>query len=335
MRTLTLALGAALALGACGTPSLEDPGPQEDPAPDLSTPPTPDMPTSRVDMSLAMDMASPAEEMSPEQGPEMPPSCAPGQTRCGRQCVDLMQDPTSCGACGRACVIPHAEATCQAGTCAIARCELGFFDHNDQVVDGCEVEDTCQPGSSCMSGCGTEGTTQCEQGMASCQPPAESCNARDDDCDGACDQGGLPGCRVSVARIHGGGVHLYTTDTADVGAIYGGTPSNVERPEYFWLYEMDHGQSSFRRVYLCRKRGSDNPYLSDKTNCDPSAPRGPMRDLGFWSTEPVCGAQPLYHAYSPNNDNDFYTLSAGERDRAVNQLGYQDRGVAGYVWGGP
>ena len=58
----------------------------------------------------------------------------------------------------------------------------------------------------------------------------------------------------------------------------------------------------------------------------------PRRTIGFWSPSPLCNSQPLYRLYKQDINNHFYTLSAAERDRAINELGYQSEGIAGYVW---
>ena len=84
---------------------------------------------------------------------------------------------TNCGACGRACVLPHATATCAASACAIGTCAPGFADCDGVAANGCEVNTqadngncgTC--GTSCPAGqvCsgGTCGTT-CAAPLAAC-----------------------------------------------------------------------------------------------------------------------------------------------------------------------
>jgi hypothetical protein len=41
---------------------------------------------------------------------------------------------------------------------------------------------------------------------------------------------------------------------------------------------------------------------------------------------------PLFRMYNPRAANHFYTTSASERDDAVHNFGYQDDGIAGYVY---
>ncbi|KDR84285.1 hypothetical protein GALMADRAFT_237037 [Galerina marginata CBS 339.88] len=42
---------------------------------------------------------------------------------------------------------------------------------------------------------------------------------------------------------------------------------------------------------------------------------------------------PFYRVYNPTVVNHFYTTSTAERDNAVNNLGYNNEGIAGYVYG--
>jgi hypothetical protein len=74
---------------------------------------------------------------------------------------DLVRDVSHCGACGRACAFEHGVPACVEGECALVACEAGWADLDG--ADGCEYP--CQPSG------------------------AEVCNSRDDDCDGATDEG--------------------------------------------------------------------------------------------------------------------------------------------------
>ncbi len=108
---------------------------------------------------------------------------------------------SNCGACGRACVLPHASAMCAASTCAIGACAPGFADCDGVAANGCEVNTqadngncgTC--GTSCPAGqvCsgGTCGTT-CAAPLTACTGSASAycANTQNDPTNcGACGRG--------------------------------------------------------------------------------------------------------------------------------------------------
>ena len=77
--------------------------------------------------------------------------------------LDTTTDPRNCGGCGTECVLPFAFPGCAASECVIERCEIGHHDLNGVPADGCEYE--CPPSGD------------------------ELCDERDNDCDGASDEG--------------------------------------------------------------------------------------------------------------------------------------------------
>jgi len=83
--------------------------------------------------------------------------------------VETDTDPSNCGACGRACRFARGTAECVAGECVLADCDENFYD-----IDGI-------PGNGCEYAC------------LVADPPTETCNARDDDCDGMIDEGNPDG----------------------------------------------------------------------------------------------------------------------------------------------
>lgn len=259
-----------------------------------------------------------------------PPDCAANEVVCGSVCADLDTDPSNCGQCGRSCVIPQATATCQAGECAMASCDAGYSDCDGMVVSGCETPIDCQAGTLCDTTCGSQGTVDCTDACASagepvCLAPAELCNVSDDDCDGACDQGPLPGCRVGVHRSNSPTLgHFYTTDLAEAQS----GDLNLEAQDFFFLYADVEGlQPLFRCIKANGKR-----WLTTSTDCEGTA--APELTMGFISPDDRCGATPLYRLRNVPPDAHFYTTSAAERDNAVNNLGFEDQGIAGYIWSG-
>lgn len=250
-----------------------------------------------------------------------------GSTQCGQFCVDTEADPLHCGGCGRTCFFPNAQALCTDGECQLGACDVGFFDVDRDDVNGCELADECVDGQTCSTACNSTGTTRCEQGLQQCDPPSEVCNAQDDNCNNTCDEGNLPGCRIAVARSYGPSGHAYHRDRGfltDRGY-------NIERASYFYVYSSPY--SGMRPMFLCPK---DNGkfFLASGTACEPVM-RSPVAEIGFWSPQPLCGSIPLFSLYKADSDNHFYTTSADERASVLANLGYEDRGIAGYVWEGP
>jgi len=247
-------------------------------------------------------------------------------TLCGRGCTDLLSDLRNCGGCGRTCIVPNAVPICVEGRCAIEACEAPFIDQDSDPDNGCEFENSCMPGQRCATACLTTGTIRCEAGDEICEPPEESCNAVDDDCDDQCDEGQVAGCRAGVHRAYGPNGHIYSNDLDFIGT--GGF--NVEARNYFYLYTEPYG--GMRPVQLCPK-GGGSFFLSSDNACEIG--RAPVAVLGFWSPEPLCGSIPLYRLRQPTSDNHFYTTNANERDNAINNLGYISEGIGGHVWPHP
>ncbi len=125
-------------------------------------------------------------------------ACNPGFSNCNGVDADGCEtnvgaDVTNCGACGRACSLPNAGASCSGGACRIGACAPGFENCNGAEADGCEVNLTnnnfncgrcgtsCPPGTACSGGaCGsicTGGTTYCGGACVSTASDARNCGA--------------------------------------------------------------------------------------------------------------------------------------------------------------
>lgn len=253
------------------------------------------------------------------------PMCEDG-IACGTDCTDIQTDPNHCGGCGRTCRFPSAQALCENGACVIGDCDPGYFDQDEDPETGCELEDSCVANELCSTTCETDGVTICDDGIQSCMPPQDTCNALDDNCDNRCDENAIAGCRIGVYRSYAG-THAYHNDAeflADRGF-------NIERMNYFYVYQSPF--QGMRPMFLCPK-GDGSFFLASGTACEPEM-RSPVAEVGFWSPTPLCDSIPLYGLYKADINNHFYTTSISERDSVVSNLGYEDRGIAGYVWPAP
>ncbi len=112
----------------------------------------------------------------PVDAPDLPDGCAFGAPElCNAfdddcdgtvdEGIDLATDERHCGSCGSACAPPNAFGECVAGACTLTGCDVGYYDRDGRIDDGCEVR--------CI-------TTEADE---------RSCNRRDDDCDGTVDEG--------------------------------------------------------------------------------------------------------------------------------------------------
>jgi len=157
----------------------------------------------------------------------------PSMLLCGGVCVDALTSVAHCGDCATNCfqmgwanVDTYA---CQEGQCVIKGCDGGFVDVDLLPDNGCEcmfnspveqcngADDDCDglvdeeasgEGALCNTGMSppcAAGKMVCNQGKLSCKPDIppgtflETCNGKDDDCDGEIDddipEAGLP-CEV-------------------------------------------------------------------------------------------------------------------------------------------
>ncbi|AKF03105.1 Tryptophan synthase alpha chain [Sandaracinus amylolyticus] len=105
---------------------------------------------------------------------------------------DLTSDPLNCGDCTFECRFAHASGTCSGGSCVLGACAPGFVDDDEDPANGCEY--ACTPSDTGV----------------------ETCNLRDDDCDGTIDEGDPGGgatcgsstglCRTGIEHCVGGAI---------------------------------------------------------------------------------------------------------------------------------
>lgn len=239
-----------------------------------------------------------------------PPECGP-LTACGVQCTDVMSDPNNCGQCGVSCVLPRSEPACTAGACAVGTCEPGWADCDHDVDNGCEL--ALGPGVPCPF--------MCQMGAA------EQCNLQDDNCDGQCDDGALPGCRQGVHRASSPTIgHLYTLDAGE--AMSGDL--SPEALDFFFTYTAP--QPGLAPLYRCLK-GNGKRLLTLDGACEGAGSQEGI--LGHVAGDGACGAVPLFRLYSGAKQEHFYTTSEAERDNAVAMFGYVYESVAANVWSAP
>jgi hypothetical protein len=253
-------------------------------------------------------------------------ACPIARSRCGGgACVDLESDLANCGACGAVCELAGGSETCSGGDCAVASCDPGRGDCNAIPSDGCEA--ACAAGSACTTVCGTTGSLDCASVCApACAPPPETCNARDDDCDGGC-EAGIPGCRrgvhrsVSLATGH----RLYSTDPGE--AVCCGY--SIEAYDHFFVYAAE--TPGLVPLYRCTLAGGGHLVTRDP-GCEGASGAALEHILGWVAAGPVCGASALHRLRS--GDRFLWTSSAAERDSAIG-TGWISEGVTADIWLGP
>lgn len=93
--------------------------------------------------------------------------CRGGTTRCGGTCIDLLTNPSHCGACNSAC---DAGSACQNGDCTGGGCTPDCAGKACGASDGCGGQcsnGTCPEGETCGGGgvpneCGASGPPACD-----------------------------------------------------------------------------------------------------------------------------------------------------------------------------
>ena len=316
-------VGAVALVAACGDDGVEGAdswAPVTDGVPDSATGTGPGSGSGGVDAT-----ADATEGPGSADGPVQ---CGADEVACGQVCANLDDDPQNCGECGRTCVVANAESGCSAGNCTMVQCDAGFADCDGAIATGCERLVDCSDGSACETSCQSTGTVSCGDVCApACAPPVETCNVADDDCDGTCDNGPIAGCRIAVHRSNGAALgHFYSTDLNEA-QMPGLT---LEAQNYFYLY--DGAVGGLQPLFRCIKPNGKY-WMTTSTDCEGTA--APEQTMGFISPDDRCGATPLFRTRNVPADAHFYTTSEAEKDNAVNNLGFADEGIAGYIFAAP
>ncbi len=119
--------------------------------------------------------------------------------------ANLTTSTSHCGACGRSCAFPRATPSCEAGTCAIDRCNTGFGNCDGNLTNGCETDNLTAVAhcGACNNACPApaNATAQCRAGAC-----GFTCNAGFADCDRLPGNGCEVNLNTSTANCGGCGV---------------------------------------------------------------------------------------------------------------------------------
>jgi hypothetical protein len=116
-------------------------------------------------------------------------TCAPPTTACGDECVDTRYDPNHCASCDNSCPGGNNVVRfCISGSCGTMGCEMGFYDCDGQVGNGCETDGRSDVKNcgGCYNFCPQQGqnaqmigcvdakcvATQCDMGFGDCNMDA-------------------------------------------------------------------------------------------------------------------------------------------------------------------
>jgi hypothetical protein len=175
--------------------------------------------------------------------------------------IDTTRSTLHCGACGRMCALPHANATCAERACRVSSCEVGWGDCNGIPDDGCEVDlrtDAANCGGCAFAclGDATVSTAACTAGV--CR--TDVCAAGFQECDGSfsngCERGAPaptgPSCRNVLREpavggfpsMTGGSPLLVDGDVCDFGTwIWNPSPQVV-------VFDLGPGAHAVQRLVV-------------------------------------------------------------------------------------
>ena len=131
-------------------------------------------------------------------------SCAAGYSDCdgdpANGCeINTGADPAHCGACGQVCDLAQVDPqTCQAGSCIVGGCTVGYADCDAAAANGCEIDTQTDPAhcGACGAECQLAHVT--EAGCAAGDCTVIGCQADYADCDAEV----ANGCEVFLPTSH-------------------------------------------------------------------------------------------------------------------------------------
>lgn len=115
---------------------------------------------------------------------------------------DLTSDPHNCGSCGTTCRFLNGVGDCVSSVCELTGCMGGFRDLDGIATNGCECRIQMSEDATGLTPC-TQGVDTCAPGeecadpdrdqQSHCLPiPLDTCDGRDNDCDGLVDEDATP-----------------------------------------------------------------------------------------------------------------------------------------------
>ncbi len=186
-------------------------------------------------------------------------TCATGFENCdgdpANGCeVDTNDDPSNCGACGAPCAVAHATPSCEMGTCAIATCDSGWTDCDDDPTDGCEANLQNDPMNCGACGTACPGQVQCVIGL----------------CGGYCDAkyfASCPGDPPGVCTQLGTNLNCsFCGDTCDLANATSECQPNAT-PDPFFVCALQMCNAGFADCDMVAANGCEADTQNDWNNC--------------------------------------------------------------------
>ncbi|HZH79255.1 MAG TPA: hypothetical protein VEY88_24755 [Archangium sp.] len=162
------------------------------------------------------------------------------------------------------------------------------------------------------------------------EPAVEKCDGLDNDADGVVDDGA--GCVQGIHRAYNptNGFHLYTPNLSETTA----NGYQLEYQNFFYLSKTQvPGTTPF---YYCKAPdGAPHFFYTTQATCELFAPSTPSFHIGHIAPTQLPGTVPLYRLFSTVTGDHFYTTNYTESRNVLAVSGWQDEGIAGYVWSTP
>lgn len=289
-------------------------------------------------------------------------ACPDGLTCCAGGCIDPASNIDHCGGCGKKCTVTNGSPACSASVCAIASCKTPFENCDGNAANGCEADTTasrdhcggcgkpCAPKngtgtcalgvckvSMCSGGfgdCNGNSADGCEANLTSdpvnCGTcggkPSETCNLRDDNCNGKCDD--LDGCRVGIHRSVGPKEHFYSASAAEAACC----GYSVETLNYFYLYAATAPDTV--PFYRCYNSSVGLHFYTTSGTCEAWGVGAVEFVIGHIGAKETCGSVPLFRLWNKTTNDHLFTTDPAERASAA-AAGWVDEGPTGFVWKAP